>query len=144
MDEEPRSDGMIGWLDKVIPLGMYPFAIGVIAFGVDHFLYTRYVATSVPAWIPGHIVWIYFAGAALMASCVGMMARVKAHLAATLLGTMIFIWILVLHTPRAVADPCSGVGNQWTSTFEALAKSGIAFILGEPLGRERAESRSEE
>jgi hypothetical protein len=37
----------VGWLDKVIPLGMYPFAIGTIAFGVDHFLYTSYVATLV-------------------------------------------------------------------------------------------------
>jgi len=118
-------------------LGMYPFAIGVIVFGVDHFLYTPYVATLVPAWIPEHIFWTYFAGTALIASGVGMIVRVKARLTATLLGTMIFIWILVLHIPL-VADPYSGIGNEWTSAFEALAKSGVAFILGQTLGRERA------
>jgi uncharacterized membrane protein len=134
----------IGWVDKLIPLGMYPFAIGVIAFGLDHFLYTRSVAMLVPAWIPGHIFWTYFAGTALIASGLGMIARVKARLAATLLGTMIFIWILVLHIPRAVVDPYSGVGNEWTSTFEALAKSGVAFILGQTLGEERTEANFEE
>jgi uncharacterized membrane protein YphA (DoxX/SURF4 family) len=129
----------VGWLDMLTPYGMYPFAFGIIAFGVDHFLYTPYIATLVPAWIPGHIFWAYFAGTALIASGVGMIVRVKARLAATLLGTMIFIWILVLHIPRAIADPYSDVGNEWTSTFEALTKSGVAFILGQTLGGERAD-----
>jgi uncharacterized membrane protein len=95
-ETEPGSGRRISiaWLDKLIPLGMYPFAIGVIAFGVDHFLYTSYVATLVPAWIPGHIFWTYFAGTALFASGVGMIVRVKARLAATLLGAMILIWVL--------------------------------------------------
>jgi uncharacterized membrane protein len=134
----------VGWLDKLIPLGMYPFAIGIIAFGVDHFLYTSYVATLVPAWIPGHIFWTYFAGTALIASGAGMIVRVKARLAATLLGATIFTWILVLHIPRAVADSYSGIGDELTSTFEALAKSGVAFILGRTLGGERAESDTKE
>ena len=128
----------IGWLDKLIPLGMYPFAILVIVFGVDHFLYASSVATLVPAWIPLHIFWTYFAGTALIASGLGMIVRVKARLAATLLGAMIFTWVLVLHIPRAVADPYSRIGDEWTSTFEALAQSGVAFILGVTLGRSSA------
>jgi hypothetical protein len=44
---------------------------------------------------------------------------------------------------RAVVDSYSEIGNEWTSTFEALAKSGVAFILGETL-RERAEADFEE
>jgi len=50
----------------------------------------------------------------------------------------------VLHIPRAIADPYSVIGNEWTSTFEALAKSGVAFILGQTLGRERAKADFEE
>ena len=109
---------------------MYPLAIMVIVFGADHFLYMPFVSSLVPAWIPGHIFWTYFAGAALIAAGAGMIFRVKARLAATLLGTMIFAWVLVLHIPRAVADPYGLIGNEWTSVFEALAFSGIAFILG--------------
>jgi hypothetical protein len=130
-----RWKTLCGWRDELIPLGMYPFAIVVIVFGVDHFLYVPFVSSLVPAWIPGHIFWTYFAGVALIASGVGMIVRVKARLAATLLGVMIFIWVLVIHIPRGVADPYGQIGNEWTSAFEALAKSGVALILGETLGR---------
>jgi hypothetical protein len=42
---------------------------------------------------------------------------------------MIFLWFIMLHIPRAIADPHSGNGNEWTSVFEALAFSGIAFLM---------------
>lgn len=56
--------------------------------------------------------------------------RIQARLAALLLGVMIFLWLLMLHIPRAIADPSGGKGNEWTSVFKALALSGIAFLLG--------------
>ena len=89
----------------------------------------QFVAGLVPAWIPGRVFWTYWCGAALVAAGVGLLLRIKARLAAGLLGSMIFIWFLVLHIPRALADPHSGHGNEWSSVFEALAFSGIAFIL---------------
>jgi hypothetical protein len=41
----------------------------------------------------------------------------------------------VLHIPRAIADPHSGHGDEWSGVFEALAFSGIAFILSQTLPR---------
>jgi uncharacterized membrane protein len=111
------------------PFGCLTLAITVIVFGIDHFIYVQFVAPLVPSWIPGHIFWTYFCGAALIAAGVGMVFRILPRLAAGLLGTIIFIWLIVLHIPRAIADPHSGHGNEWTSVFEALAFSGIAFIL---------------
>ena len=125
-----RPSSLFGLLEKLIPFGMYPLAIMVIVFGVGHFLYVPFVSSLVPAWIPWHVFWTYFAGTALIASGLGMIFRVKARLAATLLGAMIFTWVIVLHIPRAIADPYGLIGNEWTSVFEALAFSGIAFILG--------------
>jgi uncharacterized membrane protein len=116
-------------LERIMPLGRYFLPIMVIAFGIDHFLYREFVATLVPAWIPGAMFWTYFAGAALIAAGLGMFFDFKARLASGLLGIMIFLWFLFLHIPRAIADPHSGKGNEWTSVFEALAFSGIAFIL---------------
>lgn len=125
------------WVDnlagKITPYGKYPLAIMVIVFGIDHFVYVDFVASLVPAWIPGHVFWTYFAGVALIAGGIGILFDIEARLAATLLGIMIFIWLLVLHIPRAIADPVSGMGNEWTSVFEALAFSGIGFILGQML-----------
>jgi len=48
---------------------------------------------------------------------------------ALLLGLMLFFWVFMLHIPRAIADPHSGNGNEWASVFEALAFSGIAFLI---------------
>lgn len=124
--------------DKLIPFGAYPLAFMVIVFGADHFIHMRFVASMVPAWIPGHPFWTYFAGAALIASGLGMIFEVKARLAATILAAMLLTWVLILHIPRAIADPYSGLGGEWTSVFEALAESGIALILGETFSERKS------
>ncbi len=110
-------------------LGRFFLPITVITFGIDHFLYPEFVASLVPRWIPGPVFWTYFAAVALIAAGVAMIVNVLARWASILLGIMIFLWFLLLHIPRAIADPHSGNGNEWTSVFEALAFSGIAFIL---------------
>ena len=69
--EPVASDSILTWLEKLIPLGVYPIALMMIAFGTDHFLYVPFVASLVPAWIPLHVFWTYFAGVALIASGVG-------------------------------------------------------------------------
>jgi uncharacterized membrane protein len=126
--------------NKIMSLSQFPLAIMVLIFGIDHFIYLGYVSTLVPAWIPGHIFWTYFAGAALIASGTGIILNIEARLAATMLGIMLFIWVIILHIPRAIADPSGNMGNELTSVFEALAFSGVAFIMGRtlPEGNERS------
>lgn len=116
-------------LEKLIPVGRFFFAITILVFGIEHFIYAPFVQTLVPAWIPGHIFWTYFAGVALIAAGAGIILNVQLRLAANLLGIMIFLWFMLLHIPRAIADPHSGNGNEVTSAFEALGFSGIAFLL---------------
>jgi uncharacterized membrane protein len=117
------------YLKFLMPLGRFFLPVTVIAFGIDHFLYPDFVASLVPKWIPGALFWTYFAAVALIASGVAMIVNIQARLAALMLGIMIFLWFLMLHIPRAIADPHTGNGNEWTSVFEALAFSGIAFML---------------
>ena len=124
-----NTSAIIKLLEKFIPAGKYFVAVMMIAFGIDHFLYTDFVATIVPAWVGSKIFWTYFAGTALIAAGLGIILNIKRRLAAILAGAMIFIWFVILHIPRAIADPHSGKGNEWTSVFEALAFSGIAFLI---------------
>jgi uncharacterized membrane protein YphA (DoxX/SURF4 family) len=58
---------------------------------------------------------------------VGILVPKTARLAATMTGIMILLWVLLLHIPRAVADPHAA--GETSGVFEALAFSGIAFIL---------------
>jgi uncharacterized membrane protein len=116
------------WLEMLIPLGMYPLAIMVIVFGIDHFVHVALVSSLVPAWIPGHVFWTWFAGTALIAAGVGMMVRVKARLAATLLGAMIFTWVLVLTFQEPSPTHTAGLEASGPSVFEALARAGLRLF----------------
>jgi uncharacterized membrane protein YphA (DoxX/SURF4 family) len=125
--------GSATWDRRFVSFGCFAIAVTVAVFGVEHFMYAAFVADLVPSWIPGHLFWTYFCGSALVAAGAGMILRVKARLAAGLLGLMIFVWLLILHIPRAFADPHGDQGNECTSVFEALAFTGIAFIVAQLL-----------
>jgi len=115
--------------EKMIPAGRVFFSITLILFGIDHFIYTEFVATLVPSWIPGHYFWTYFAAVALIASGICIIFKIQLKTVALLTGVMLLIWLLVLHIPRAVADPHGDKGNEVTSVFEALNFAGIALVL---------------
>jgi uncharacterized membrane protein YphA (DoxX/SURF4 family) len=82
----------------------------------------------VPAWIPpGQRFWTYITGAALIAGGSGILIPRTARLAATLSAVMIFLWVLLLHIPRAIAGPQHVF--ETAGVFEALALSGVALIV---------------
>lgn len=115
--------------EKFIPLGKIFFCITMISFGIDHFLYTQFVATLVPAWFPDRIFCTYLAGVALISAGVAIILHIKLRRVSLLLATMLFLWVILLHIPRAIADPYVAKGNEITSAFEALAFSGIAIAV---------------
>jgi len=126
--QQPQG-GLFRLLDKMSPVGPYFFGIMMVIFGYDHFIYLQFVETLVPAWMPGGApFWTYFAGAALMAGGLGMILNIR--LAGILSGAMIFLWFILLHIPRAFVDPHGNQSNEWTSVFEALAFSGVAYLIG--------------
>ena len=120
---------LIKLLEKLIPFGGVFVSVTLILFGIDHFLYVEFVSKLVPMWIPGQLFWTYFAGVALIGSGVGIILKIKLKLVAILLGVMIFLWLIMLHIPRAIADLYGDKGNEVTSVFEALGFSGIAFVI---------------
>ena len=121
--------GFFRFLAKLIPSGAILFAITILSFGILHFMYGKDVAGMVPSWIPWHLFWIYFAGAALIGSGVAILFKIKTGLIATLLGIMIFLWFVLLHIPRIVAAAPADLPDEITSAFLALAYSGIAFVI---------------
>jgi uncharacterized membrane protein len=110
-------------------LGRAGLGTFLMSSGIQHFLFVPFVATLVPSWIPGPVFWTYFAGVALIAGGLGMMVPPTVRWAALLSGVMIFLWVVMLHVPRALAAAADNGRNEWTGVFEALALSGIAFVL---------------
>jgi uncharacterized membrane protein len=114
-------------LEKCVPLGRY-FLAGFFAFcGVLHFFYVPFVAGLVPSWIPGHVFWTYFSGTALILAGVGISLHPTQRTAAALSAVMVFIWVLILHIPRALSDLHDS--NETTAVFEAIAVTGTALLV---------------
>lgn len=122
--ESSDADIHRAWRMRVV--GRLSLGAFLVASGVQHFLFTPFVATLVPRWIPNPTFWTYFAGVALIAGGIGLVLVATSRLAATLVGLMVFTWFVVLHVPRALAMQNR---NEWTAVIEALAVSGIALAL---------------
>lgn len=117
------------FLEKLVPAGGLFLSLMLIRFGIGHYLHTTHDAALIPAWIPWHTFWTYFTGAALIGSGLAIVTRIQVRPIATLLGTMIFLWVVTLHIPRAIADPYVGQGNEIESAARALAESATAFLI---------------
>jgi uncharacterized membrane protein len=116
-----------GAWSRLATVGRYMVAVSLVIFAVQHFMYADFVATLVPAWIPRHLFWAYFTGAAFVAAALSLAAGKMVRLSAGLLGLMFLLWVLVLHTPRVAASPRNG--DEVTSLLVALAMCGVSFIL---------------
>jgi uncharacterized membrane protein len=110
-------------------LGRILFAGSLTIFGVQHLIYHDSLATLVPSWIPWHLFWAEFIGAAFIVSAAGIATKTAERSAALLLGTMFGLIVLLLHVPRVIAAARSL--DEWNSAFVAVAMSGGAFVLAE-------------
>ncbi len=107
-------------------VGTYFFAAFLGLCGIQHFIWTDFVATLVPTGMPpGTRFWAYAAGILLVAGGLGLMLPNTTRLAGRLSGVMIFSWVFLVHIPRAIRMQNS---NEMVAVFEALAMSAIAWL----------------
>jgi len=116
-----------------LTLGRSLFAISMVVFGAQHFMYAGFIATLIPAWIPVHLFWVYLTGTGMIVAGFSIATGILASLASMSMGLMFLLWFLLLHAPRVAASPRSG--DEWTSAFVALAVSGGSFLLASTFSR---------
>jgi uncharacterized membrane protein len=97
--EVPQAKG----LDKVVVFGRLFLAVPMAIFGAEHFVFWRAMVPMVPSWIPWHTFWLLLVGTALIAAATSIIVKRYAGLAATLLATMIFSFVLLIHIPNLIA-----------------------------------------
>lgn len=128
--ESDRNSPILKFMNldrEFIIAGRICLGIFLLITGIQHFMFTPFVASLIPAWFPGNAVfWTYFAGVALIAGGIGLFIPQTTRMAAFLVGLMVFLWFWIVHIPRTFASVSDGM-----AVFEALAVSGIAFVLAE-------------
>ena len=120
-------DNMTSRIDNQKTIGRVMFAVSLVVFGVLHFQYAAFIATLIPAWMPGRLFWAYVVGGGFLATALSLVIQKQVSLATNLLGWMFLLWVVILHAPRVVAN--SQIEPEWTSLFIALAMSGISFAI---------------
>lgn len=97
--------------------------VPLAVFGAEHFVSANAMKNAVPNWIPGHLFWIYFVGCALFAAAISILTMKYVRLSATLLGLMLFLFVVLLHVPNVIHNP--GDRFAW-----AVATRDFCFALG--------------
>lgn len=108
-------------------LGRQLVAVALLVFAGLHALFGPFVATLIPAWIPGRLFWAYFVGAAFLAAAISLLLNRYVRLSAGLLSLMFSLWVLGLHGPRVAANPL--LEPEWTSAVVALGVAGASLLL---------------
>jgi len=120
-NEVPQARG----LDKLMPFGRLFYAIPLAVFAGEHFTLAKLMAGGMPSWIPAHVFLVYFVGVALVAAALSIVVKKYSQLAETLLGTMILLFVVLLHIPRVAANPHDRIS--WAVALRDLSFSGGAF-----------------
>lgn len=121
------------------------FVIGITAmfYGVEHFLHPTFapgvpLEKIMPEWIPGRLFWAYLAGAVLIASGACLVANKKAREAATYLGIMISLLVLLEYLPMLIASPKDIVSLNYF--FDTLFFGGAVLVLADACGERTSAS----
>ena len=134
----PMTAGALGRFSNAtaqfVRLGGICLGIFLVVSGLQHFKFTPFVVTLMPAWFPGdHTWWARFAGVALIAGGLGLLFRRTMVTAALLVGLMLFSWVWIVHLPRTFVSVSDAI-----ALFEALAFSGIALLISGAANRDRS------
>lgn len=129
------------YMKNIIRPARILFGLPWIVVGIQHFMYADFVNTLVPAYMPFRLFWVYFTGTAMIAAGLSFIIGVKVRLASTLLGIMLTLFILQLHTVTLGTNGHSSL--HWTRALQDLTITGAAFALAAtrdpsiPAGRSR-------
>lgn len=116
----------------------YMFAVALFLFATQHIIYFDYIVSLIPGWMPVRVGLAYIVIAGYILCGVSFLIGRRVGLAAFWLGIMFAIWVILLHSPRAIGK--WDVETEWTSLFVALAVWGIAFAISRREMAERTEA----
>ena len=118
-------------IERLILFGPVFYAAPLAAFGTEHFTVAEGVASLIPAWMPWHMFWAYFVGVCLFAAALSLVTGIQARLAATLLGVLFFLFVVLMDFPAWLQEP----NNRFSAALvlRQLAFSGGALALAASL-----------
>jgi uncharacterized membrane protein YphA (DoxX/SURF4 family) len=117
---------------RVAGIARLVFGVCLLIFGVSHFVYAKFTASLVPAWLPpSQLFWTYATGVAQIAAGLAILSGMRARLAAILLTAMYGVFGVLVHLPSIIEHPASQ--DNWTENAINLILLGAAWCVADTL-----------
>ena len=104
------------------------FGLGLIPFGMAHFLYLKETVVLIQSW-PAPVAWAYFTGGAFIAAGIAIVIGVFAQLAALLTALQIALFTLIIWVPRAAVRNLSAF--QWGEFIVSCVLAAAACVVAD-------------
>jgi uncharacterized membrane protein YphA (DoxX/SURF4 family) len=126
-------------LDKIVALANLCFAIPLAVFGAEHLSGAKFIMLAVPSYMPWRLFWAYFVGVALLCASFSIATKIQVRWSGLLFGIMMFLFVAMLHIPRALVNPSARI--PWTIVIREMSFAGGAWILAGAAMRRQSGSK---
>lgn len=118
---------------RLVTIARLFIAVPVTFLGVQQFLHPELapgvpLAKLTPLWLPAHLLWAFLTGAVFVVAGLCLIVNKEARLAATWLGLMVLLLVVVLYVPIVVTNP-SDIGNGLNYLADTLLLGGTVLAL---------------